>query len=703
MNDLEHWQNQNEAYLSAALAWLRLRLQRQINAGSSAPETAPSRTWWERLNTPLLCHSGSQQPEALAPQPKRVSDAEIDRAAAAMTKAEAMEPPPALVQISQRFGLSPFEQQVLLLCAAMELDTRIARLCAQVQDNPNQSYPTFALAMALFENPAWDVLSPEHPLRYWPLLEINQPGAQPLITSALRADERIVNYIKGLNHLDERLPSLLVPLDVAEPEGSLPRSHQEAVTGIIQYLQQPLRQSRPPIIQLLGTDSSSKQLVAQQATHRLGLFLYRLPVELLPTQATELETFARLWQRESLLLPIALYLDAHDIESPPPTEGQVSPLYRLLSRFKGLLFLSSRTIRPHLGRSTILLDITKPIPLEQRQLWQAALGDRAGDSPIQLASQFDLNLTTIQHIARTALAKPPDPDTSLHDQLWSACLASARPQLDVLAQRLEPKATWDDIVLPSEETTLLHQIADQVRQRSKVYQDWGFQNRMNRGMGISALFSGESGTGKTMAAEVLANDLGLSLYRIDLSQVVSKYIGETEKNLRRVFDAAESGSVILLFDEADALFGKRSEVKDSHDRYANIEINYLLQRMEAYQGLAILTTNLRNALDHAFVRRLRFIMKFPFPDPSERQKIWQRAFPPETPTDGLDFTRLARLSLTGGSIHNITLNAAFLAAQQGTPVTMPVVLQAARSEFRKLDRPINEADFRWQSPTGAKS
>ena len=202
-----------------------------------------------------------------------------------------------------------------------------------------------------------------------------------------------------------------------------------------------------------------------------------------------------------------------------------------------------------------------------------------------------------------------------------------------------------------------------------------------------------------MAAEVLARDLNLGLYRIDLSSLVSKYIGETEKNLRRLFDAAEDGGAILFFDEADALFGKRSEVKDSHDRYANIEINYLLQRMESYRGLAVLATNMKNALDTAFMRRLRFIVTFPFPGLAERKQMWQKVFPAETPKDELDYDRLARLNLTGGGIHNVALNAAFRAAQEATDsrVTMPLVLAAARAEFRKLERPINEAEFRWQA------
>ena len=270
-----------------------------------------------------------------------------------------------------------------------------------------------------------------------------------------------------------------------------------------------------------------------------------------------------------------------------------------------------------------------------------------------------------------------------------------RPRLDALAQRLDPKATWDDLVLPTEQTTLLRQIAHQVGQRHMVYEAWGFADKMNRGLGISALFAGDSGTGKTMAAEVIANELRLNLYRIDLSAVVSKYIGETEKNLRRLFDTAEDGGAILFFDEADALFGKRSEVKDSHDRYANIEINYLLQRMEAYRGLAILATNMKGALDPAFMRRLRFIVNFSLPAVSERKLIWQKVFPPQMPKDELDYDRLARFNITGGNIYSIALNSAFIAARDTSKkVTMPIVLAAARTEFRKLDKPINEADFR---------
>jgi SpoVK/Ycf46/Vps4 family AAA+-type ATPase len=284
------------------------------------------------------------------------------------------------------------------------------------------------------------------------------------------------------------------------------------------------------------------------------------------------------------------------------------------------------------------------------------------------------------------------------DRLWEICRRQARPHLDELAQRIEPSATCEDLVLPEPQRRILHEIAMHVRQRNMVYETWGFAAKGSRGLGISALFAGASGTGKTMAAEVLAHSLRLDLYRIDLSQVVSKYIGETEKNLRKVFDAAEGAAAILLFDEADALFGKRSEVKDSHDRYANVEVSYLLQRMEAYRGLAILTTNMKGALDQAFLRRIRFVVQFPFPDPAQRSEIWRRIFPRAVPTEGLDWERLARLNVAGGHIRNIAMNAAFLAADAGEPVGMRHLLQAARGEYAKLEKPLSDAEIgRWVS------
>jgi AAA+ superfamily predicted ATPase len=327
--------------------------------------------------------------------------------------------------------------------------------------------------------------------------------------------------------------------------------------------------------------------------------------------------------------------------------------------------------------------IDRPPADEQQAIWRYALNEetalRCNGSLERASEQFSFDTLRILDIARRVNSNP-DPD------LWAECRAEARPLLDGLAQRVETNATWDDLVLPEAGLEALRAMIAQVLHQDTVLRRWGFAGAASRGLGVSALFHGQSGTGKTLAAEVVANELKLDLYRIDLSQVVSKYIGETEKNLSAVFDAAENTGAVLLFDEADALFGKRSEVRDSHDRYANIEIGYLLQRMEAYRGIALLTTNMRNALDAAFLRRIRFVIHFPFPDQELRRRIWLRMFPTSLPVEGVDVEKLARLNLPGGNIRNIALSAAYLAADADEPVRMSHLLAAARRECAKLDR-----------------
>ncbi|HEY9651607.1 MAG TPA: ATP-binding protein, partial [Coleofasciculaceae cyanobacterium] len=351
-------------------------------------------------------------------------------------------------------------------------------------------------------------------------------------------------------------------------------------------------------------------------------------------------------------------------------------------------------------------DVHNPTTNEQRAIWNNALGEVAPTLNGQietLVSHFNLNTPAIQAACWKAKSLEKvrwqeedgnNSPSSIQERLWDICRIQSRSRLDELAQRIESTPSWDDLVLPERERTILRDIAAHVRQRTKVYETWGFGSKGGRGLGISALFAGASGTGKTMAAEVLGNELRLDVYRIDLSTIISKYIGETEKNLRRVFDAAEGAGAILLFDEADALFGKRSDVKDSHDRYANIEVGYLLQRMESYRGLAILTTNLKGSIDQAFLRRIRFVVQFPFPDLTQRTEIWRRVFPQQTPTHRLNFEKLAKLNVAGGNIRNIALNSAFLAADAGESVGMKHILEAAMSEYVKLERPLTDMEIK---------
>lgn len=589
-----------------------------------------------------------------------------------------IEPPAAIDRLTEIFGLSIFERAVLLLCAGIEMDSELASECGVAQGLSYGAPATFGLALGLLAEPHWSSVTPARPLRRFRLVEVDVSTRGRLIAAPLRIDERALHYLAGINVVDRRLQSLL------QPSGSptwIAESHRAVAAETLRSLEsQPI-----PVFQLCGDDPHGREDIAAVVTEQMGLHLFTLQTEELPPVGPDLDELNILWQREALLLPAGLLLQCR--------ETGVTPSARyLIERLPGVVFLGSRE-PVRLDRVCRNLDVEKPLPIERKHLWEQALGPRAANlngSLEAVSQQFRLSTRSIFSTAKI-LKGPIQPA-----DLWNTCRSLARPRLAELAQRIVPSAGWEDLVLPDLQKQILHQITSQVRHRMKVYQTWGFGAKSCRGLGVSALFTGESGTGKTMAAEVLALELDLDLYRIDLSAVVSKYIGETEKNLRQVFDSAEEGGVILLFDEADALFGKRSDVRDSHDRYANIEVSYLLQRMEAYQGLAILTTNLKSAIDRAFQRRLRFTVNFPFPDASHREAIWNRIFPAQTPTHGLSHKRLSQLNVTGGNIRNIALNAAFLAAgeENEKPIDMTHLARAARLEAEKIQRPLSEAETR---------
>ncbi len=547
----------------------------------------------------------------------------------------AMEAPSAIDTLSQLYELTTFEREILLLCAGAEMDSVLASHFAA-----KRPAITFGLCMEVLVDPHWSALTPDRPLRRSRLIEMEPDRG--LTAAPLRIDERILHYLAGVNALDPRLK----PLIHTEPHPSwIAEEHQALATEIADTYREELWQ--PMFLHFCGDDPRGQQDVAAIAAEQIECYLYILRAEDIPAAGPDLDQFTMLWEREAPLLRGVLLIACGD--------GGLSAAGRqVVERIQAPLMLSSReTLRFH--RPSRRFEVNKPQPAGQKRLWQRALGTEASKlEPMldNLAEQFRLSAETIFSVGGEETSTDPD-------QLWNRCRALSRPRLEDLAQRIVPSADWDDLVLPALQKTTLRQLAAQVRHRMQVYETWGFSAKGRRGLGISALFAGPSGTGKTLASEVLARELRLDLYRIDLSAVVSKYIGETEKNLKQLFDAAEESGVILLFDEADALFGKRAEVKDSHDRYANIEVSYLLQRMENYQGLAILTTNLRSSMDKAFQRRLRFIVDFPFPDGEQRRAIWSAVFPPQTPAGSLDPARLAQLNMTGGSIRNIALNAAF--------------------------------------------
>lgn len=639
-SSLSTWAEQNQAYLIAEFACLRYRF-----SASAQKDTAQT--------------------------------AELEMHAAELRVR--MYPPLAIDLLSNIFALTSFERQLLLLCAGVEMDSKLAEKCAEAQGHPQKTYVTFGLAMACLADPNWVALTPSRPLRRFRMLDV-QPGIN-LTSAPLRIDERILHYLVGINVLDPRLESLLRTGPFPEWIAEEHRSMAIRASHLIEIYSQ-----HSPLVHLCGDDPLGQEDIAAFAAHRTGRQVFVAKTEELPPIGPDLDQFAFLWERESLLVSGALLIQAG-------TSGLSASARHLVERLPGLMFVASRE-PVRLDRTLVRLDVNKPGPVEQKQLWRRTLGETAehlNGALDDLAEQFRLSA---RMISSTGHLLGSEQGQLQPDDLWNACRSLSRPKLEDLAQRIVPCATWDDLVLPDLQKRTLRQLAAQVRHRMQVYETWGFAAKGRRGLGVSALFTGMSGTGKTMAAEVLARELRLDLYRVDLSAVVSKYIGETEKNLKDVFDAAEEGGVLLLFDEADALFGKRSEVHDSHDRYANIEVGYLLQRMEAYQGLAILTTNLKASLDTAFQRRLRFTVNFPFPDAAQREAIWRKVFPEATPTYGLDHKKLSQLNVAGGNIRNIALNAAFLAAQSGTPVAMANLVEAAKLEAQKIERPLSDAEIR---------
>jgi hypothetical protein len=665
--------------------------------------TAPSESDWaaanqtslsqalNELKSKLRSHAGEAEAAAMPS-----SQCEHERAGEALAVLGCSS---ALERVTKAFCLSPFERDILLLCAGVELDIEFAPLCAAAQGDPACPFPTFRLALAALPGAHWSALLPNAALRRWRLIE---PAAGPALTvGRLSIDERIMHYLVGISHLDERLAAVVRPIEAVHANDLFP-SHAALAARITATWSGVSSHLHAPVVQLCGDPLDCRPIAASVA-RALGLRAAVIDAALVPSSANELEIFLRLLERETLLTGIGvLLLESEDVDTfCSPTEPRSHTVARLAELLGGLVLLCERERRRITLRPSVTFDVSHPLLDEQREAWHTVLGfakgsgNGEGEAIDAICAQFNLPLTSIRSIAAeaSALANGRLGAEEAVSQLWELCRERLRARVDGLAQRIRSTNTWNDLILPDGETKILCAIAAHVRQRVTVYHHWGFAAKSSRGLGISALFAGPSGTGKTMAAEVLANELCLDLYRVDLASVVSKYIGETEKNLRRIFDAAEESGAILLFDEADALFGKRSEVKDSHDRYANIEVSYLLQRMEAYRGLAILTTNMKSALDPAFLRRIRFVAQFPFPDEAERAAIWQRVFPTSTPTDGLDWARLAKLRIAGGNIRNIALNAAFLAADTGGPVRMTHLMSAASSEYAKMERPLTAAEM----------
>lgn len=614
-----------------------------------------------------------------------------------------------LVDLAAEFGLSDFEVDALLLCLLPEISVRYERLYGYLHDDVTRKRPSIHLVLECTADRFEDRLKlresflPHAPLLAYHLLSLddeNRSGPVPLLARALKIDDRIASYLLGSDAPDPRLTGAQLIRPAVSPQTMI---LAEEARSDLERMARILRQESNLVVHLQGPAGAGKKTAAEALSGIVGLPLLLVDVAALSTEGLSIETLVTLAFREARLQHAALAWDRFD--SLLSNERAVRVLTAQTLTFPHPVFLLGHTSwQPgdvFAGKGFLRFKVETPPYAVRRRLWEARLdGNRSGVSSAdmdEIADKFRFTPGAIRDAAAVArdLARGRGEGAITAADLYAACRATSNHKLGQLARKIIPRHRWDDIVLPKDQAAQLHEISNYIRFRHLVFDTWRFEDKLSSGRGLNILFAGPSGTGKTMAAEILAGELGLDLYKIDLSTVVSKYIGETEKNLDRIFTEAQNSNAILFFDEADAIFGKRSEVRDSHDRYANIEIAYLLQKTEEYEGIVILATNLRKNIDEAFSRRMRFAVEFPQPEEADRLRIWKKIFPPQAPLGpDVDLGFMARqFKITGGNIKNIAIGAAFLAAGDGGVIRMEHLIRAAKREFQKIGRLCTEADF----------
>ncbi|HEY0078528.1 MAG TPA: ATP-binding protein [Pyrinomonadaceae bacterium] len=655
-----------------------------------------------------------------------------------------------LPHLSRVFALSPFEKDVLLLALAPELDLRYQKLYAYLQDDVLRKRPSVDLALRLLcvtsdeRIAARQCFAASSPLLSRSLVTLHEDASErpvPLLGQSLKVDERIVEFCCGSDRFDARLSAVSPRARFVAPRHALrdlqlPQKTLSALERLVEKHRHVDASSRPLsnsfsnsfsssfYCLLYGARGAGKKTCAEAVSRALGYAVLTLDLRAsLAGGGAHFQTALRLAVREAMLYGAAAYLDGWLEETGDEARrlGLLEILERELEDFNAPVFFGSRSAwePPRaVGRRFVSLEVALPGECERQKIWQTrldALANTRGKAKADgetaphadeidasyLASAFRFNAGQIERALSSAATRAwlrgdegEEPIVTMEDVL-AGCRAVASQQIVSFAKKIEPRRKWSELVLPKDTLAQLAEFCQQARHRVRVYDLWGFGERLSLGKGLIALFTGQSGTGKTLSAEVLAGELGLDLYRVDLSAVVSKYIGETEKNLSRVFDDAQQSSAILFFDEADALFGKRSEVKDAHDRYANIEVNYLLQRVEEYEGVIILASNMSKNIDEAFLRRMHYSIEFPFPDETSRLRIWRGLFPAQAPVaSDIEFDFLARkFKIAGGNIKNVALSAAFFAAADGGVINMEHVVLALRREYQKLGRVCEKQDF----------
>jgi len=614
--------------------------------------------------------------------------------------------------LARLFRLTPFDIASILIALAADLDLGFGRLYAFLQDDVTKKQPSVDLILSLLCDSfgakmaqRQRFLSPA-PLIDWSLLQLFEDSTHlqsTLLAKQCQVDERIVGFLLGSSEIDARLRpysgccSPRLRLNHLAMEGDI----TDRLTALVQIKKHGL------LLYFQGPYGVGKRSMAAALANDLGARLLTVDVERLSgTDLPIFERIVRLMRREALLQNAVLCWKGFDALLGDEKRGWLQVLQQQLQTHAGVSILTGEGSWEPSDLSAQCsfqrIEFARPTHLDRVQIWEAVLPmDVRGDDVDLAALSQKFRLTGGQIRDAAALARDSawgggrvQRGVALAE-LYEACRSQSSRKLAQLARKIAPRRVWGDLVLPTERLQHLREICNAMKFRSVVYDQWGFDQKLSLGKGLNILFAGPSGTGKTLAAEIMAGELGLELYKIDLSSVVSKYIGETEKNLSRIFTEAEASNGILFFDEADALFGKRTEVRDSHDRYANIEVNYLLQKMEEYDGVVILATNFRRNMDDAFVRRMHFTVEFPFPDEADRLRIWEKSWPEATPrSSDLDLEFMARqFEIAGAGIRNIALASAFLAASNGGKVNMAHLLHGARRELQKSGKVISEREF----------
>jgi len=616
--------------------------------------------------------------------------------------------------IAREFDLTEFERNVLLLALAPELDLKYEKFYAYLQDNVTKKMPTVDLALNIFCSSMEEKIMkrtlfyPGATLLKNSLIRVVKGDGgdeKSFLSSSLKLEPNIVNYLLGRDEIETKIES---SSKIITPK----KSWQDMI--VTERFKEELSRLSAHIsneednfsFYFCGPEGSGRKLAAEIMTRNSGKKVIFVDLKELLSSSTPFDESLNLVAREAKLNRSAIYFDNFDLLV---REDESFPHYRnsLLRKAKDFnVFLAGEKewnpLSEKMVRHVIKLYFDVPSFHKREELWKKMAGDEfdiSGSEVTTLSNKFLFTGGQIRNALEEAKnsfrATGNNGEKIGIDDLYVSCHNQSNRKLSEMARKVTPRYRLEDIVLPADKFEQLREVISYVKHRQTVYLDWAFGDKLSLGKGLNALFSGSSGTGKTMAAEIIASELKLDLYKIDLSNVVSKYIGETEKNLSKIFKEAETSNAILLFDEADSIFGKRSEVKDAHDRYANIETNYLLQKMEEHEGIVLLTTNFRKNIDDAFTRRMHFVVDFPFPDEKYRLKIWEKIFPGKAPVSSeIDYSFLSRsFKITGGNIKNIALNAAFFAAEESGNIDMVHVVKGVKREYQKMGKVLGRAEF----------